>query len=76
MFEESFEIEEDTFDVDDVVENLIMERIEREQEKAFSYLKKEKIFTSYKSGDKFYVELSSEYGNIKIEFPKSLIEGA
>lgn len=76
MFEENFEIEEDTFDVDDVVENLIMERIEREQEKAFSYLKKEKIFTSYKSGDKFYVELSSEYGNIKIEFPKTLIEGA
>lgn len=76
MFEENFEIEEDTFDVDDVVENLIMERIEREQEKAFSYLKKEKIFTSYKSGDKFYIELSSEYGNIKIEFPKTLIEGA
>ena len=76
MFEKSFEIEEDTFDVDDVVENLIMERIEREQEKAFSYLKKEKIFTSYKSGDKFYIELSSEYGNIKIEFPKTLIEGA
>ena len=78
MFDEEYEIEEEMYDydVDEEVDRIIMERIEREQEKAFTYLKKENICGSWKSKGKFHMSIRSEYGNIHIEFPDEIIKGA
>ena len=62
--------------INDQIEQAIMDRLDREQKKAFTYLKEDKVCSTWKSGDKYYMNIDSEFGVIRIEFPHKIIEGA
>ena len=65
----------ENFDVDEAVEQAIMERLEREKDKAFTYLKRENICSTWKDTNGYNMLIRTEFGDIKLLFPHEVIDG-